>query len=263
MDLKIKNYLGMAGVALMATAAISSLWFASSYSKVIEPSSYRSFSASGEGRVIAIPDVAQFSFSVLTQGGKDLGTLQKDNTIKVNRAIGVIKAAGVEDKDIKTEQYSVEPRYKYYDCRLTYGGSGSNECLPPEIVGYNVQQSISVKARDFSKVGAMLADVVTSGANSVSQLSFVMDDPTEVQSQARAEAISKAKVKAKAIAKAGGFDLGKLLAIEEGGAVPMYAYGMGGAKMESVADMAAPAPAIEAGSQEVRVTVTLRYEIAD
>lgn len=262
MDLKIKNYMGMAAIALMAAAALSSLWFVRAYSRSAEPSSFRSFSASGEGRIIAIPDVAQFTFSVLTQGGKDLGALQNENTIKVNRAIGVMKAAGVEDKDIKTEQYSVEPRYKYYDCR--YDGSSASPCLPPEIVGYTVQQSVSVKARDFTKVGAMLADVVTSGANSVSQLNFTMDDPTEVQSQARAEAIQKAKVKAKAVAKAGGFRLGKLLSIDENGPSPIYyGYGMGGAEKASFDAVAAPAPAIEAGSQEVKVNVTLRYEIVD
>lgn len=262
MDLKIKNYLGMAGIALMAAAALSSLWYVNAYSKMVEPSSFRSFSASGEGRIVAIPDVAQFTFSVLTQGGKDLGALQSENTIKVNRAIGVMKAAGVEDKDIKTEQYSVEPRYKYYDCRMIYEGGSASPCLPPEIVGYTVQQSVSVKARDFTKVGAMLADVVTSGANSVSQLNFTMDDPTEVQSQARAEAIQKAKAKAKSVAKAGGFRLGKLLSIEEGGIAPMYyGYGMGGAEKASFDAVAAPAPAIEAGSQEVKVNVTLRYEI--
>src|SRR3990167_2011606 len=105
MDTKIKNYLGWSGVVLMAALALSALWYVRSYSKVIEPSSFRSFSASGEGKAVAIPDVAQFTFSVLTQGGKDLGALQKENTIKVNRAIGVVKGAGVEDKDIKTEQY--------------------------------------------------------------------------------------------------------------------------------------------------------------
>lgn len=255
----------MAGIALMAAVAVSSLWFVRAYSRAAEPSSFRSFSASGEGKIVAIPDVAQFTFSVLTQGGKDLGTLQKENTTKVNRAIGVMKAAGVEEKDIKTEQYSVEPRYKYFDCRIAYDGSGVSACPPPEIVGYTVQQSVSVKARDFGKVGAMLADVVTSGANSVSQLNFTMDDPTEVQSQARAEAIQKAKIKAKAIARAGGFSLGKLLSIDESGPSPIYyGYGMGGAKLEAAMDsVAAPAPAIEAGSQEVKVNVTLRYEIVD
>lgn len=262
MDSKIKNYLGWATVVLMAALAISALWYVRTYSKSSEPSSYRSFSVTGEGKVVAIPDIAKFTFSVLTQGGKDLGALQAENTIKVNRAIGVAKGSGVADEDIKTEQYSVEPRYKYFDCLPSpYSDSGANACPPPEIVGYTVQQAVSVKVRDFSKVGSLLSEVVQSGANSVSQLLFTLDDPTEVQNQARAEAITKAKEKAKSIAKAGRFDLGRLLSIEEGGGYyPVYKYGFGGGA-ESMASDAAPAPAIEPGSQYVQVTVTLRYEI--
>ena len=138
--------------------------------------------------------------------------------------------------------------------------SEATACPPPEIVGYTVQQTVSVKVRDFSKVGSLLSEVVQSGANSVSQLSFTLDDPTEVQNQARAEAIQKAKDKAKSIAKAGRFDLGRLLSIEEGeGYYPVYKYGLGGA--ESMAMDAAPAPTIQPGSQDIQVTVTLRYEI--
>ncbi len=263
MDLKIKNYLGLAGVALMAALALSSLWYVRTYSKSSEPSSYRSFSVSGEGKIVAIPDVAEFSFSVLTQGGKDLGALQAENTLKVNRAIGVVKGAGVADEDIKTEQYSVEPRYKYFDCRPDYYSSEAQPCPPPEIAGYTVQQTVGVKVRDFSKVGELLSQVVLSGANSVSQLNFTMDDPTELQNQARAEAITKAKAKAKSIAKAGRFDVGRLLSIEEGGGIPIYAkysaFGMGG-DMEAAS---APAPSIQPGSQEIVVNVTLRYEIED
>lgn len=259
MDTKIKNYLGVAGVVLMGALALSALWYVLSYSKVIEPSSFRSFSASGDGKAVAIPDVAQFTFSVLTQGGKDLGVLQKENTTKVNRALGVVKAAGVENKDIKTEQYSVEPRYQYSNCSPVLLDSGK-PCPPPEIVGYTVQQTVSVKVRDFEKVGQLLGEVVQSGANSVSQLSFTLDDPTSAQNEARAEAIAKAKAKAKSIAKAGGFRLGRLLSIEEGGYPdPIYKYSLGAESFGGPS--AAPAPAIEAGSQEVNVTVTLRYEI--
>mgnify|MGYP001605603398 FL=1 len=261
MDARIKNYLGVAGVVLMAALALSALQYVKSYSKVSEPSSFRSFSASGDGKAVAIPDVAQFTFSVLTQGGKDLGALQKENTTKINRAIGVVKAAGVEDKDIKTEQYSVEPRYQYFNCFDRGYLESGKLCPPPEIVGYTVQQTVSVKVRDFEKVGQLLGEVVQSGANSVSQLSFTLDDPTSAQNEARAEAIAKAKAKAKSIAKAGGFRLGRLLSIEEGGySGPIYKYSLG---VESFggAPSAAPAPAIEAGSQEVNVTITLRYEI--
>lgn len=261
MDLRLKNYLGWAALILMAALALSVLWYVRTYSRSVEPSTFRSFTVTGEGKAVAIPDVAEFSFSVLTQGGKNLGALQQENTVKVNRAIGVAKAAGVEDKDIKTTEYSVEPRYQYFNCSPGLLDSGK-PCPPPEIVGYTVRQTVAVKVRDFTKVGDLLRDVVESGANTVSQLNFTLDDPTAVQNQARSEAIKKAREKAVSIAKAGGFRLGRLLSIEEGGgAVPIFykalsteAFGRGG-------DFPTPAPAIEPGSQETQVTVTLRYEI--
>ncbi|MDO8429934.1 MAG: SIMPL domain-containing protein [bacterium] len=259
MDTKIKNYLGYTGILILIVASYGVASYVRTYSKSIQPGSFRSFSVTGEGKVVAIPDVAQFTFSVLTQGGKDLSALQKENTTKVNRAIGVVKASGVEDKDVKTESYSVEPRYQYFNCSPALFESGK-PCPPPEIVGYTVQQVVSVKVRNFEKIGSMLADVVQGGANSVSQLSFRVDDPTEVQNQARSEAIQKAKARAKAVAKAGGFRLGDLLSIEEGGYYPQPVFyktmdatvGRGGAES---------APAIEPGSQDVVVNVTLRYEI--
>lgn len=256
MDSKIKNYLAWAGVILMVSLAFSALWFMRLYSKSIEPSSFRSFSVTGEGKAVAIPDVAEFTFSVLTEGGKNLGELQKENTQKANRAIGVLKGSGVADKDIKTAQYSVEPRYQYFNCSPGLL-SGGKPCPPPEIVGYTIRQTVGVKLRDFEKIGTLLTEVVQSGANSVSQLSFNLDDLTAVQNQARSEAIQKAKEKAKAIAKAGGFRLGRLLSIEEGGGAPIFYKSFGGETL----GLGVPAPSIEPGSQEVTVTVTLRYEI--
>jgi hypothetical protein len=108
-----------------------------------------------------------------------------------------------------------------------------------------------------------MSGVVGAGANDVSGLSFGIDDQTMVEAGARSEAIMKAKAKAKLIAQAGGFKLGRLLAIEEGGSdyyrAPMYAkaYDM----MAESVSVAVPAPTIEAGSQDVSVSVTLRYEI--
>ncbi|MBI3045947.1 MAG: SIMPL domain-containing protein [Candidatus Harrisonbacteria bacterium] len=259
MDSKIKNYLGWAGLVLMSALALSVLSYVRIYSRSVEPSTFRSFTVNGEGKAVAIPDVAQFTFSVLTQGGKNLGELQKENTTKINRAIGVIKAAGVQDKDVKTESYSVEPRYQYFNCGPVLLESGK-PCPPPEIVGYTVSQTVSVKVRDFAKIGDLLRDAVESGANTVSQLSFTVDDQTEIQNQARAEAIQKAKAKAKTIAKAGGFRLGKLLSIEEGGGpIPVFYKSLGAEAFSGA--VPAVAPSIEPGSQEVRVTITLRYEI--
>ncbi len=235
--------------------ALSAAFFVYYYSQSVQPGAYRSFSVTGEGRAITVPDVAQFTFSVISQGGKDVAKTQMDNTKKVNDIIAFLKENKIDDKDIKTQGYNVDPQYQYYECR---GGV----CPPPTIVGYNVTQTVLVKIRDFEKIGDMLSGVVAKGANSVSQLSFVIDDPTKVKSLAREEAIKKAKSKAEEMADAAGFGIGKLIAIDEGGYYqPLYNskaamdYGIGGGA-ES-----APAPAVEPGSEEVIVNITLRYEI--
>jgi hypothetical protein len=257
---KTKQYLNVAIIIMLLAGAYSVWTYASAYSNS-QPTSFRSFSVSGEGKMVVVPDVAQFNFSVTTEGGKNLGALQTENTTKMNAAIDFVKSNGVESEDVKTQNYNISPRYQSYNCYRPYDSGAVQPCPPAEIVGYTVSQNVEVKVRDFSKIGDVLSGVVQNGANTVSQLNFTIDDPEEARTDARAEAIEVAKKKAKQLARAGGFGVGRLLEIYESSAAqpPYYAYGMGGdmsAKLES-----APAPAIEAGSQDVKVNVTLRYEI--
>jgi len=249
---------GVIGLSVLMVA-LSAWNYASSYADSIQPSSFRSFAVSGEGKVTAVPDIAQISFSVLTEGNKDLGALQSQNTEKMNKVIAFLKGQGVEEKDIKTEQYNISPRYQYYSCpSQTYS---AQPCPPADIVGSTINQNVEVKIRDFAKIGSVLGGLVENGANTVSQLTFAIDDPTAVEMEARKEAMEKAKVKAEEIAEAGGFNVGRLLSVDENNYYPrpmMYkeALGMGGVAMDSAAT-----PNIQPGSQEVTVNVVLRYEI--
>lgn len=257
MNDKVKNLLGLAITLTVLILAYAAVRFVGSFDKSIQPGTFRSFSVTAEGKAVSVPDIAQFSFSVITQGGTNVVSLQKNNTEKVNKVIVFVKSKGVETKDIKTQSYSVEPRYQYRKCP-----DDGSACDPPDIVGYEIHQSVLVKVRNFDVIGDLLAGIVNEGANSVSQLSFTIDDPTEVQNQARGEAIVKAKKKAKSIAEAGGFKIGRLLSIEEGfypGPIPAYGRGFETFAMESQA--ALPPPTIEPGSEEVSINVTLRYEI--
>ncbi|MFH1111577.1 MAG: SIMPL domain-containing protein [Patescibacteria group bacterium] len=255
MNEKLKTYLGWVIILVLLVFAYSAVVYVTSYAETSESSSFRSFGVSAEGKVVAVPDVAEFSFSVITDGGAQIGNLQQQNTDKVNKAIEYVKSNGVEAKDIKTQQYNLQPRYRYFNCR--YDGV----CPPPEITGYTVTQTVLVKVRDFVKVGTLMSGVVQNGANQVADLRFIVDDPSVLENQARAEAIAKAQSKAREVAKSGGFKLGDLLSIEEGSNVPQsyYQYGIGGDA--EAKGMGGAAPAIEPGSQEVIVNVNLRYEI--
>ena len=259
MNERIKNYLNLAiiiGVIFVGVAAVSSSF---AYRASIKPDSYRSFSVNAEGKVVAVPDIAFFTFGVLTEGGADIAKLQQENTEKINKAIAFLKALKINEKDIKTENYNLNPRYEYSNCGVV--SNQPTPCPPPKIVGYTINQTVSVKIRDFAVIGKALSGVVENDANDVSGLSFQIDDPFKVQNEARAQAIERAKQKARSIARAGGFRVGRLLGIDEGFSGPVYAMRYESALMADGKSGGAPAPTIEPGSQEVVVNVTLRYEI--
>lgn len=287
MNQNIKNILGSAIVLTVLAVGYAAVSYVHTYGKAIQPSSFRSFSVTGQGKAIAIPDVAEFNFTVITQGGKDLASLQSQNTTAINKTIAFVKSKGVADKDIKTQYYNVSPDYQTYNCNIfpqIYSGTSESagsammiqapapssptimppvrSCPPALIAGYTITQSVEVKIRDFTKIGDVMSGVVTNGANQVGQLSFTLDDPSTIQNQAEADAITKANAEAKIIAKAGGFTIGRLLNLQTGGnPYPIYNYAMSARAMDSVKSASAPTPTIEPGSQEVNMTVTLQYEI--
>lgn len=255
MDIRVKNYLGWALILSVLIIAVSGIAYVKVYYKSIP--SMRTFSVSGEGEVVAVPDVAQFSFSLITQGGMDMTDLQEENSSKMNNAIDYLKSAGVDKKDIKTENYNLSPRYESDECPLYV--SYCRPSLNPKIVGYTITQSVGVKIRDFSKVGEILAGIAKEGVNSVSGISFDIDEPEELQNEARKKAVDQAQAKAKDIAKVAGFKVGRLVSINESNwqiyKESSMARGMGGAVDVAIA------PSIEPGSQEVVANVTLVYEI--
>lgn len=248
-----KKIITLATILALVVGSYAAFVYARAYAGSVGPTSYRSFGVTSEGKVVAVPDVATFSFGLITQGGKDVAKLQSDNSTKVNKAIDFLKQAGVAEKDIKTINYSINPRYQGYNCGV------GELCPPAQIIGYEINQTVEVKVRKFDKVGDILAGVVTQGANSVSGLQFTVDDIKKLESEARGLAIKAANTQAELVAQAGGFGLGSLLSVDEVTNSP-YPYAMGSA-MADVKMMAAPAPAIQAGSQEIVVRVNARYQI--
>jgi len=160
-------------IAILALG-YAALSYVNSYGKVIQPSSFRSFSVTGDGKATAIPDTAEFNFQVVTEGGTDIASLQTKNTEAMNKAIAFVKAQGITDKDIKTQYYNVDPRYQTSNCQIintplipapllssgSSAGSVTQTCPPPSIVGYTITQSIDIKIHDFNKIGDIMGGVI-------------------------------------------------------------------------------------------------------
>jgi uncharacterized protein YggE len=249
------KYARAGAIVLVACAAVV---YAFQYKRSID-NTYpgKTFSVDATGDIDTVPDVAKFSVSVTTEGGKNIADVQKTNTEKMNKINAYLKEQGIDAKDLKTIQYNVSPRYDYQPCQ-------NGICPQPSISGYTISQSLDVKVRDTEKLGDLLSGVVEKGGNNVSSIQFVVDDEDAAKDGARLEAIDKAKKKAQTMAKAGGFRLGKLVSIyENSGPMPADAYGMGGGISEMSSVKSAPAPTIEPGTNTTKVQVTVTYEIID
>ncbi|MGK2849226.1 MAG: SIMPL domain-containing protein [Minisyncoccota bacterium] len=240
-------------VSSFALIAISTVIYSYQFAQSVRQAyPGKTFSVEGEGEIELIPDVAQFSVGVVTEGSKDIVEVQRINTERMNTINAFLTEHGVEKKDLKTKQYELAPKYDYSPCV-------SGTCPASVISGYTLSQTLDVKVRDIKKLGTLLSGVVEKGANNVSNVSFVIDDIEGAQAEARLKAMTQAKQKAKVLAQAGGFHLGSLVSISEAG--PPLLYGredIGGVAMNT---FKAEAPRPEPGTDTTKVHVTLTYEI--
>ena len=217
-----------------------------------------SITVSGTGEAVAIPDIAIFSFSV-TKEAETATEAQKLASDISNSMFETVKKTGVAEKDVRTTNYSLYPKYDYLQnkCPAIY----PSNCVPSREVlrGYEISQTFEVKVRDVAKVGEIVTSVTSAGATNISGPTFGVDKEDDVIAKARNEAIVNAKSKAESIAKGLGVSLVRIVSFSEnenGYAVPMMkaAYGVGGQDAASV-------PQIPAGESKYSRTVNITYEI--
>lgn len=209
------------------------------------------FSVTAEGKVTAVPDIATLRVGVYTPTKKTVAEAVKANTEEMNQVIQALKEISIEKKDIQTINYRLNPVYNWTETR------------GHQLKGYEIRQELLIKIRDLDKIGQVIQTATAQGANQIGNISFTIDDQDELKAQAAKQAIEKAKVKAKRLAKESGLKLGKVVNVIEGQSylpqprmVKMYAEQAIGGGENDVSE-----PTIEAGQQEVKVNVTVVYEV--
>ena len=210
------------------------------------PNNVNQISFAGEGKVYTKPDIAFVDVSVVTQG-EQVKDVQDANTKKMNKVIGFLKTSGVDEKDIKTTDYNLYPQYTYENNKV------------PQIMGYQISQTLNIKIRNLDNVGTILEGGVNVGINQVNSLYFGFENDEQLKEQARKIAIDDAKKKAEILASQLGVRLIKITGFSDnttGYQVPVYnakEYGIGGGSGTT--------PDIQTGQNEITVDVTITYEI--
>ncbi|MGG1572402.1 SIMPL domain-containing protein [Fictibacillus sp. NRS-1165] len=147
----------------------------------------------GEGSVFAVPDQAKLSLGVITEN-KDVNTAQRQNNEIMRNVIQGLLTMGIQNKDIQTSLYRIEPQYVY-------------ENGQQNLKGYKVNHQLQITVDDVGGTGAVIDRAVSQGANSVSSIQFTVSSPDAFYNRALSLAVNSAQQKAMAISR----DLGVTL----------------------------------------------------
>jgi hypothetical protein len=207
----------------------------------------RTINVGGEGTVYVTPDLAYVNIGVTTQGDTVTEALDK-NTAAAQGIRESLKKLGVEDKDIQTSGFNINPSQDY-------GPDGT-------IVRsyFTANNTVYVTVRDLQKLGSILDSTVRNGANTINSISFDITDKEKALSEARAKAMQNAQVQAEEAAAAAGAELGPVQNISlytNSAPAPMYYDGKGG----GAANMASMPVPIATGQMTVSVSTNVTYEL--
>jgi uncharacterized protein len=239
---------------VIAAALVLPLEMSPAMAQGAAPLAERLLSVAGDGMVRAAPDMAMITLGVVSEAPAASDAL-KANSESMNRIVAALKDGGMESRDLQTSGFSVDPVYSQPP--RNYDGS---EPFKPEIVGYRVSNNLTLRIRALDRVGAILDQAVTLGANSISGPTFTVEDPKPLQDQARREAMKDALSKGALYAEAAGVKLGPIFRIDDGYASPPQPMAPGTMlRMEA----AASPPPIEAGELSFEAHVSVSWQIKD
>jgi uncharacterized protein YggE len=160
----------------------------------------RSINVSGTAVVNVVPDRVLIQLGVQSNGSTP-NQVESYNSATISRVVRALKREGVDEKDIVTDRYVIQPIYKNYDA-LT-------------IKGYRIYNVVAITLRDISTVNDVIIAALGAGANQVINVEFYLSDLRKYRDQARELAMIAAKEKADDLASAAGSKTGCVMNINE------------------------------------------------
>ncbi len=231
----MKNHLVLASlaIALIATPALAQ----------VNPPPM--ISVSGEGTVSVPPDLAVVDGGVTTDA-KTAREAAEANNAAMAKVLTALKSAGIAEKDMQTSRLSLFPQY----AQQTRPNPGPNV-----VSGYRASNRVTIRVRDVTKVAGAIDTLVSSGANEVGGINFMVTKASQLLDDARTQAIADARRKAEIYAKAAGVTLGAPINIsEDSGSAPAPMM------LRKMAADVASAPVAQ-GEEVLRVNVSVSWEI--
>lgn len=195
------------------------------------------------------PDLAIVTLGVSAHG-ETARAAQQAQSERMSAVMQAAQAAGVEEPDVQTVGFSLEPQYAY-----PRGGS-------PRVTGYVSRNTVSIRVRDLTAVSGLIDATVAQGANELSGIQFTFQDEEASRNAARAQALQTARARADAYAEAADKRVVRMLSITEpGGALPPPEYRRDLASRVVATEQATAGNQIRPGELDAESSVTVVFEL--
>ncbi len=201
----------------------------------------------GTASVTLKADFARVELGV-SNTDKSMTVAQENNAKLMNEVIEKLTSLGIGQEDMHTSNFYVSPKYDY-----DYGKLADNEAL----IGYTVENTLSVTIRDLENISKILDGAISAGANRSYGLTFQSDKTQEAYLDALKQAVKDGLEKAVVLSESIGGTLGTVLSIEEGGSSGGGTYKMAYA----MADEASTQTPVIANDIVVSASVKIVYEM--
>lgn len=163
----------------------------------------------------------------------------------IAKALAYCRAQHIKDKNIQTQNVSINPSY--------YAADGKRTDKP----SYTLAQSFSVTLEDLSQYETVLYGLLDNGINQVRDVRFYSSKLKDFRNEARTLAMQNAQQKAQLLAKEAHAKLGKVMTITEEQTAGFY--GASNISQNSYINTASGIPA--AGVIPVRAEITVQYAL--
>jgi uncharacterized protein len=153
--------------------------------------------AGADGKFEAAPDTALLRLDIASQQDTSRAAYEKVASA-AEQVRKVMRNNGIDPKTAQIGYYAVQPVYDWKSSRH-------------KVIAYRVVSSVTLKLKDFSKVGALTEELANIEETQDQSLSYTLEEIEQAKSKASDDALKKARNQASAVATAGGRALGELL----------------------------------------------------
>ncbi len=148
-----------------------------------------------DGKFESAPDTAQLQFNISVQDETSQKAYQGASK-NVDQLRSVLRANGIDPKAASVGFFSVQPVYDWKPRQ--------------HVVGYRVTTDVTLKLKDFSKVGPITQQTADANVSETQTVNYILENMDEAKNHAVEDAYRRARNSAETLARASGRALGDL-----------------------------------------------------